>query len=78
MQTIKEGKAKIYTYSGKSEKGRDRQSICPTKKLPVFYNPEMEKQRSLTVCVLAAFQKQAGSLDICDPLAGSGVRGIRL
>ena len=79
MQIIKEGKAKLYTYPGEAAgKGRHRQSLCPTKKMPVFYNPEMERQRNLTVCVLAAFQKQvAKKLDVCDPLAGSGVRGIR-
>ncbi len=68
MVTIKEGKAKIYTYSGKI-----------TKDLPVFYNPEMERQRNLTVSVLSVFQNQANKkLDVCDPLAGSGVRGIRI
>ena len=68
MAVVKEGKAKIYTYSGKI-----------TKDLPVFYNPEMERQRNLTVSVLSVFQKQVNKkLDICDPLAGSGVRGIRI
>ncbi|MBI4163871.1 MAG: tRNA (guanine(10)-N(2))-dimethyltransferase [Candidatus Aenigmarchaeota archaeon] len=68
MAVVKEGKAKIQAFQGKI-----------TKDLPVFYNPEMERQRNLTICVLTAFQKQAAKkLDICDPLAGSGVRGIRI
>ncbi len=68
MTTIKEGKARIQTFQGKV-----------TKDLPVFYNPEMERQRNLTVSVLSVFQKQVNKkLDVCDPLAGSGVRGIRI
>ena len=68
MEILKEGKAKFYSYTGE-----------PTKQMPVFYNPEMEKQRNLTVSVLSAYQKQANKkLTIADPLAGSGIRGIRI
>ncbi len=68
MEILKEGKAKFYAYPGD-----------PTKGMPVFYNPAMGKQRDITVCALAVFQKESDrKLEICDPLAGSGVRGIRL
>ena len=68
MEIVTEGQAKICAYSGKLSKS-----------MPVFYNPEMEKQRNLTVCALSVFQKAAGKqLVVCDPLAGSGVRGIRI
>ncbi len=68
MEIIKEGKIKFHSYIGK-----------PTKDLPVFYNPEMAKQRDITICSLSAFQKRVKrNLSVCDPLAGSGVRGIRI
>jgi N(2),N(2)-dimethylguanosine tRNA methyltransferase (EC 2.1.1.32) len=41
---------------------------------PVFYNPAMEKNRTLSVLAL----KSLGTgLTVCEPLSGSGVRGIR-
>ena len=43
---IKEGKASVHVYTGKIDKS-----------LPVFYNPEMENQRNITVAVLYAYQK---------------------
>src|SRR3989338_10602911 len=65
MKKVKEGKAEIFVEEGD-----------PTKKLPVFYNPEMEEQRNLTISVLNSYFKK--SFLACDPLAGSGVRGIRI
>ncbi len=68
MELFKEGRTKFHSYSGE-----------PTKKMPVFYNPEMQRQRDLTISVLSAYQKAAGKkLHVADPLAGSGVRGIRI
>ncbi len=68
MKLLKEGNVKLYTHTGQA-----------TKDMPVFYNPEMERQRNLTVSVLSVFHNQVKKkLDICDPLAGSGVRGIRI
>ena len=68
MEPIKEGLAKIYKYSGKVEKA-----------LPVFYNPYMALQRDITVSALQAFQKSIGKpIIVCDLLAGSGIRGIRV
>ncbi len=45
-----------------------------TKKDPVFYNPEMELSRDLTILVASA----AGTKRFCDLLAGSGARGVRV
>lgn len=68
MEIRKEGRAKFYSYSGN-----------PTKALPVFYNPEMENQRDITICALDAYQKiNRKGLTVCDPLSGSGIRGIRI
>lgn len=48
-------------------------------KAPVFYNPVMELNRDLAVLALQAFQRLVGrELAICEPLAGCGIRGIRL
>ncbi len=48
-------------------------------KAPVFYNPVMELNRDLAVLALQAFQRLFGrELAVCEPLAGCGIRGIRL
>ena len=48
-------------------------------KAPVFYNPVMELNRDLAVLALQAFQRSGGrELAVCEPLAGCGIRGIRL
>jgi tRNA (guanine26-N2/guanine27-N2)-dimethyltransferase len=41
---------------------------------PVFYNPAMEKNRTISILLL----RELGSgLTVCEPLSGTGVRGIR-
>ena len=47
-----------------------------SKKLPVFYNTKMERNRNLTLLLLAAAEKK--NMVVADPLAGTGVRGMRL
>lgn len=66
MRTVAEGQVKITIP--------DEEKI--SKKLPVFYNPVMRFNRDMTVLLLKVFGK--ASLKIGDPLAGSGIRGIRL
>ncbi len=65
MKKINEGSAEIFVEEGD-----------PTKELPVFYNPEMEENRNITISVLNSYFKD--KFIACDPLAGSGVRGIRI
>jgi tRNA (guanine26-N2/guanine27-N2)-dimethyltransferase len=57
-----------YTFQGRFEPSR----------APVFYNPKMEFSRDMAILVLNAFSatRQRG-LELCDPLAGSGARGVR-
>ena len=44
----------------------------------VFYNVNMEPSRDIAVCCLRAYRKlRGGELAIAEPLAASGVRGIR-
>jgi tRNA (guanine26-N2/guanine27-N2)-dimethyltransferase len=72
---VREGKTDLvvpdpasYTFQGRYE---------PTK-APVFYNPRMEFSRDMAVLALGVFSKTRDRpLDICDPLAGLGARGIR-
>ena len=46
---------------------------------PVFYNPRMRLNRDIAVLVLRAFQRRLGrALRVGEPLAGCGIRGIRL
>lgn len=63
-ECITEGKAKIKAYKGKI-----------SKKLPVFYNPIMELNRTISVVLLNSINKK--NLQIALPLAASGIRGIR-
>lgn len=45
---------------------------------PVFYNPRMEFSRDIAVIFLRLFSTMREKpLEVCDPLAGSGARGIR-
>jgi len=64
MNEIVEGKARINVYLGKV-----------SKKLPVFYNPNMKLNRDISISLINAL---GGEWQIALPLAGSGVRGIRM
>jgi tRNA (guanine26-N2/guanine27-N2)-dimethyltransferase len=44
-------------------------------KMPVFYNPVMKLNRDISILLLKALDNE--EMQICDPLAGSGVRSIR-
>lgn len=46
---------------------------------PVFYNPVMKTNRDTAILVLRAYQgKIDHPITVCEPMTGSGVRGIRL
>lgn len=45
---------------------------------PVFYNPRMRLNRDIAVLTLRAFKRRrADDISVAEPLAGSGIRGIR-
>ena len=47
-------------------------------KAPVFYNPVMELNRDISVLALQAYQRMINKeINVCEPLASSGVRGVR-
>lgn len=45
-----------------------------SKKLPVFYNPKMKLGRDVAIHII----KKAKSQNICDPMAGTGIRSLRI
>ena len=63
MKKIKEGSAEIFI----PKEGKI------SKKLPVFYNPIMQLNRDITILLLQQFP----IVNLCDPLAASGIRAIR-
>jgi tRNA (guanine26-N2/guanine27-N2)-dimethyltransferase len=65
-QVIKEGNAKVY---GELKK-------IVTAEMEVFYNPVMQVNRDMTLLILAAEDKK--EMKIADPLAGSGIRALRM
>jgi len=71
VELREEGKAKIYIPKLPSEKG-----YAPTS-LPVFFNPVSKPNRDITILFLAAYY-EGRRTRICEALAGSGVRSIRI
>jgi tRNA (guanine26-N2/guanine27-N2)-dimethyltransferase len=48
-------------------------------KAPVFYNPIMELNRDVAVLVVRIYQRMVDhEVTVCEPLASSGIRGVRL
>lgn len=69
VELTTEGKAKIWIPK--------RTEILPSR-LPVFYNPVMELNRDMAVLALQAFQQSLNRVvEVCEPLTGCGVRGVR-
>lgn len=70
--TVAEGKVKIAVpkYSGKGVSSR----------MPVFYNRVMKSNRDITLLLMAAAAKMYGikKWRIADPMAATGIRGIRM
>ena len=72
-ENIKEGSVNVFVPTLK------KLPAYPPSKLPVFYNPRMELNRDIAVVALRVYQKIIGrGLSVCEPMAGCGVRGIRL
>ncbi|MDA1196695.1 MAG: hypothetical protein O2779_01895 [Nanoarchaeota archaeon] len=66
MSIIQEGSATITTTNPK----------IVSKAMPVFYNPVMKLNRDVSILLLKSIDDKA--LAIADPLAGSGIRSIRM
>jgi tRNA (guanine26-N2/guanine27-N2)-dimethyltransferase len=75
-ETIKEGK--VTAVVPKLKAFMTQPSDYAPSKAPVFYNPVMELNRDITVLAFQAYQRLVDrEISICDPLTGSGIRGIR-
>ena len=74
--TLSEGKANIIIPVLEDVWENEQQARS---KAPVFYNPVMKMNRDSAVLALKAYQAKADrTVKVCEPLSGSGVRGIRL
>lgn len=69
MKEVQEGKARILVPEIRETVSSD---------MPVFYNPKMRVNRDLAVLGLEYLSKKLGrELMVADPLAASGIRGVR-
>jgi len=76
-ETVSEGKVKILVPKLEAFV-KEAWEYAPSK-APVFYNPVMELNRDFAVLALRAYQKMVDrELVSCEPLAGCGVRSVRL
>ncbi len=52
----------------------------PTTSMPVFYNPQSELNRDITISAIQAFLNSHGKMEarVCTPLAGTGIRAVRI
>jgi len=76
VEEVWEGKARVLVPALDKSAGEPEQRLRSM--APVFYNPVMKPNRDTAVLVLRAHQGNIGrGVDACEPLAGSGVRGIR-
>lgn len=75
LMRVREGETELLTpeQSDFLVRGRFEPSLAP-----VFYNPRMEFSRDIAVMALRLFSRtRERPLEACDPLAGSGARGVR-
>ena len=73
---VQEGKVEVVVP--KLEAYKKKPSDYAPSKAPVFYNPVMELNRDVSVLAFQAYQRFVNKeISICDPLTGSGIRGIR-
>jgi tRNA (guanine26-N2/guanine27-N2)-dimethyltransferase len=75
-ETVKEGKVKAVVP--KLDAFVSQPSDYAPSKAPVFYNPVMELNRDISVLAFQAHQRIVNrEISICEPLTGSGIRGVR-
>lgn len=73
---IQEGAAKLVVPELKEPNDLNKQQV--RSQAPVFYNPVMKMNRDSTILVLKSHIEALGrDIEICEPMSGTGVRGIR-
>ncbi len=76
-EIVNEGKAKV--LAPRLLAFKKLPSDYAPSKAPVFYNPIMELNRDIAILVARVYQKSLNRrISVCEPLTGSGIRGIRL
>ena len=76
-EEVVEGRARLIVPRLDASTGEPLQRLMS--EAPVFYNPVMSTNRDTAVLALRAHQKTLGRpVTVCEPMCGSGVRGIRL
>jgi len=75
-ETVQEGRVRVVVP--KLEAFKKQPADYAPSKAPVFYNPVMELNRDVSVLAFQAYQRLVNrEISICDPLTGSGIRGVR-
>jgi tRNA (guanine26-N2/guanine27-N2)-dimethyltransferase len=75
-EMVQEGKVKAVVP--KLAAFKKQPSDYAPSKAPVFYNPVMELNRDISVLAFQAYQHLVNrEISICEPLTGSGIRGVR-
>lgn len=73
--TISEGKAKIFV----PELQNTGEHIDHLRsQAPVFYNDRMRLNRDTTIIALNSYFKKNQNTSACEPMCGTGIRGIRI
>ena len=74
---VKEGVAEIFIPDLSKVEGRT--SDQPSSNAPVFYNPRMKMNRDTAVLALCVHHvRLSRRLRVCEPMCGTGVRGLRI
>jgi tRNA (guanine26-N2/guanine27-N2)-dimethyltransferase len=73
---VSEGKARILVPRLDESGGEPLQHLMS--QAPVFYNPVMATNRDTAVLALRVHTRGAKEATVCEPMCGTGVRGIRL
>ncbi len=75
--TVREGTSVIRVPEISQEEGEPLEHA--RSRAPVFYNPRMRMNRSTAVLALGVHQRRVSRpLTVCEPMCGTGVRGVRL
>jgi tRNA (guanine26-N2/guanine27-N2)-dimethyltransferase len=73
---VKEGRARILVPQLDTSSGEPLQRLMGS--APVFYNPVMATNRDTAVLAFRAHTRGLGEVTACEPMCGTGVRGVRL
>lgn len=73
---VVEGSARILVPKLDASGGEPLQRLMS--EAPVFYNPVMATNRDTAVLALRAHTRGGEDVSVCEPMCGTGVRGIRL